>query len=140
MTTVGGDTLSSHAPSNRDRVFRLIAALFVLAAAFHALAGVAPGLGLGGTRGRHAGFVVVNLVIAWMVVRPSTRRKPVTLAACALFAAQQLHSHGGRALAWWQQSRRVDVVSLAVLGVLMTLLVLLVREAWPVGGRRDRAR
>ena len=42
---------------NHDRTFKLVSCLFAMAAMYHALAVVLPGLGIPGARGRHTLFV-----------------------------------------------------------------------------------
>lgn len=96
---------------------RVIAVGLVIAAAYHVLA-IAKG---SGGAGRHALFVLVNLLFAAGFWRPF--RGFIVLVA--LLALQQLASHGGTLLRVLEVEQRIDWPSVVVL-VVMPLAVAVV--------------
>ena len=125
--------VSAHASEsqriNREPVFRAAAVLFAAAATYHTVAIAVPTLGIPGATWRHALFAALGAAAAWSLARPSVRRRPWILPAFTAFTAQQLYSHGGRALTWWRTGRGVDWMSLGVLLVMISVLAILTREA-----------
>ncbi|GAC1393589.1 MAG: hypothetical protein NVSMB47_01120 [Polyangiales bacterium] len=108
------------------RLFDLVTVGFAAAALFHLAALVAPSLAEPSPPWRHALFVVVDASIAFGI----RRRGPVFLGLFALFAGQQLASHGAQALGTWAAERRVDVASIVVLAAVPLLCALLLVDAW----------
>jgi hypothetical protein len=111
----------------RVTVFRLLAALFAIAAVQHLARAV--GATEDGSPGRHLVFVAVNALVAvglW-------RRPPFFAWAFLVLALQQLTSHGGDVVRAWTQERRIDWLSLAVLAVVSTTAALLLRERYRAG-------
>ena len=101
--------------------FRVLAACFAIAAAFHAAALVAPSIAEPSPPWRHALFVVTNAVVAVGMVR----RPRGFVVAFALLSAQQLLSHGMYAFALFHAERRVDWASVVVLLAMPAILAFL---------------
>jgi hypothetical protein len=123
--------MGARAGSARATVFRVLAAVFALAAVQH----LARALGVGGdgSRNRHLVFVAINaLVAAGLWLRP-----PFFAWAFLALAVQQLASHGGAAVRAWTTERRIDWLSLAVVAVVLTTAALLLQDRRPAG-RRER--
>ena len=117
---------------NHDRAFKLVSCLFAMAAMYHALAVVLPGLGIPGARGRHTLFVVISAACSRLLVR----RPLWFLPAYALLTVQQVYSHGWGAWLSWTVEHRVDWLALAVVVIVPFTLVLLASEAREHAGRR----
>ncbi len=109
----------------RTTAWRWFAWFAGLAAAFHTLHAVGLLPVDESSQTRHLIFVGINLGGAWYALR----RPRWLLPAYVVLVAQQTMGHGGRALRWWHESGRVDVISVSVLAVLYTGLALLVRDA-----------
>jgi hypothetical protein len=115
--------------SSRQPIFIMLAALSAGAAVYH-IAGAAGRIpGDDGSLWRHALFVAIDLLGAWYLVRRPIPLLPVFV----LLVCQQYLSHGSRALRWWHESERIDIISLGTLLMLTVSLVLLVLDA------RDRS-
>jgi hypothetical protein len=99
----------------------VIAALLVLAAAYHASAAAFPSLGVSGMRWRHVLFIAIDLAAAALLI---FRPRGATIAIAAL-TVQQLYSHGSYGWLLWRTEGRVDWISLGVMVVLPIALVLL---------------
>jgi hypothetical protein len=112
-------------------LFPLLAALFVVAAAFHGLAAIGVLDVPSATQPRHALFVLVNLGCAAGLVR---RRRGFVWFFAAL-TAQQLYSHGTDAWREWATGQRIDPASAVVLAGMPIVLLLL---AWDSATRRVR--
>lgn len=108
------------------RAFTVLALAFLVAAGYHAVAAVAPAIGIGGQRWRHVLFVAINLLTAWYLLRRPRWLLPAFLA----LIAQQVHSHGGGLVRLWRTQHRVDWVSALVLATFAAALALVLREAW----------
>jgi hypothetical protein len=109
---------------NRN-VFRVLAIGASCAAAYH----VAGACGLIDSDSapvwRHSVFVGVNLAAVWYFLRRPIAALPIFL----LLFVQQLYAHGGRALRWWTNEGRVDVLSIVTLTFLSLAVILLVLDA-----------
>jgi hypothetical protein len=101
--------------------FRVVAALFVCAAAYHVFAVVS---GAPSERVRHATFALINLFVAVLMIR----RPPGFAIAFALLCGQQLGSHGAD-LARAFAEGHVDWTSLFVVVAMPSALVLLLVDA-----------
>ena len=111
------------------RVFWLVSAAFVVAAGFHVAALAVPSLGEPSPPWRHALFAAINVAAAVGVLR----RPRGFVLAFGIFCAQQLYSHGTALAATWRTEHRVDVASVAVLGLMPLVLALLVMDARKAG-------
>jgi hypothetical protein len=109
----------------RETLFRIISALFVGAAIYHAVAFIEPSLSGGGSHWRHAAFFGIDLLGAWYLLR----RPRWFVAAFAVLTLQTLWGHGAHAWMLWHTEKRLDWLSFAVLIVVPFTLVLLIREA-----------
>jgi len=112
-------------------MFRLLAVVFVCAAAYHVFALVQ---GVADERGRHATFALIDAFVAVLMIR----RPPGFAIAFALLCGQQLASHGaalvrslgeGHVDSGHVDLRHVDWISLAVVIVMPAALVLLLIDA-----------
>ena len=111
-------------------MFRIFAACALIASAYHVLGvcGVLTHFSVdASTPMRHAIFVAIDLLCAWyLIVRP----RPLLPLFLAL-TVQQTFSHGSRALGMWNDSGRVDIISLVTLTALYAACAALVRDAYP---------
>lgn len=106
----------------RATVFRVLATVFAIAALQHLL-GALDAHG-DGSAGRHLVFVGINALVAvglW-------RRPPFFAWVFVVLALQQLMSHGGEIVRAWTKEHRIDWLSMAVLAVVISTAVLLLRE------------
>jgi hypothetical protein len=107
--------------------FRLLAAIFACAAAYHLLVAAAPtllGSGVDGSRARHTTFAVINALVAVLMIR-----RPTGFAiAFALLCGQQLASHGSELVRGLEQGR-IDWTSMGVVLVMPLAMVLLLVDA-----------
>ena len=113
----------------RERLFFMLAIASGCSATFHALAATGWIAVDVASPVRHLVFVAINAGVGWYVIK----RPLWLLPAYVVLVVQQTHGHGGRALRWWVNEGRVDVLSGAVLLALYGGLVLLVLDA------RDRS-
>jgi hypothetical protein len=107
----------------------------VLAAGYHALAIIAPSLGIEGAIWRHALFIGVNLLCAALVLR----RPPWFVFAVAALTLQQLQSHGSHLMRLWAAEGRIHWLSLAPITLLPVTLALLIQERRAIGSGRTSA-
>jgi hypothetical protein len=101
--------------------FRVLAAAFVCAAAYHVFAIVG---GDTDARARHATFALIDLFVGVLMIR----RPPGFAIAFALLCGQQLASHGAD-LVRSLRGERVDWISLVVVVAMPLVLVLLLVDA-----------
>lgn len=121
-------------PGDDGRVLRLVrlalAFAFAFVAAYHFAAIVWPALAPGDSAARHGVFVAVDAGLALGFAWP-----PRWLAIPVGFlCAQQLFSHGGDVVRTWQEARRVDWASVAVVATMPVALAVAIAE-----GLRRRA-
>jgi hypothetical protein len=103
---------------------------FALVAAYHFAAIFWSALGPGDSAARHGVFVAVDAALALGFAWP-----PRWLAIPVGFlCAQQLFSHGGDVVRAWQDARRVDWASVAVVATMPVALAVAIAE-----GLRRRA-
>ena len=108
-----------------------LALAFALAAAYHLAAVIWPALSPSDSAARHGVFVGLDALLAVGFARP-----PRWLALpVALLCAQQLFSHGGDVVRAWQDARRVDWASVAVVATMPAALAVAIAE----GLRRRRS-
>ncbi len=101
--------------------FRLLAAAFMCAGAYHLLA---MANGAPEERVRHATFALIDVLVGVLMVR----RPPGFAIAFALLCGQQLASHGA-ALAQSLREGHVDVISIVVVVTMPAALALLLIDA-----------
>lgn len=108
-------------------VFRLAAAAFAFAAAYHTTAIVVPAFARIAYPTtypllRHVVFVVIDGSFAWLFLwRPIWLIWPYSV-----LTIQVINGHGGAAWSMWHHERRVDWISLAlVIGVVLGLWLLI---------------
>jgi hypothetical protein len=97
-------------PSTFDRVFRVLSVVFACAAVFHAAAFVKPEIAEPMPRAFHASFVLVNLVLAYCVLRFRTK---LLAGGFVIYMLQQWIEHVPRGLSIWQEQHRIDWASLS---------------------------
>ena len=116
---------------SRESLFRILAVLFVVAAAYHAVAFLEPASGIGGTHWRHGCFMAIDLLCAWLILR----RPRWFVWAFGLLTLETLWSHGSHAWKLWRGDGLLDWLSFAVLIVVPFTLGLLIQDAFD---RRSR--
>jgi hypothetical protein len=122
-------------PIDLERCRRLFALALAAAAAHHALAIVVPRAGDASSPGRHALFVVINLVFAVGFLRP-WRGFPLLVAA---LCAQQIVSHGATLVRVLRAEHRLDWPSIAVLIVMpLATVVVFLDTGWRHALRRPK--
>ena len=124
---------------SRQTLFRIFALLFVAAAIFHAAAFAHPAFSDGGTRMRHAAFLVIDLFFAWYMLK----RPRWFAAAFFLLTIEALYGHGLHAWKLWRDQGKLDWLSFAVLIAVPCMLAFLIADArgrfWVKGDRVSRA-
>jgi hypothetical protein len=108
-----------------ERLFRVFAVAFLGAALFHGAAFVKPDLAEPVPAAWHATFVVVNLTLAYCVVRWRTRAFAVGFVA---YMVQQYVEHVPRLLDIWREEQRIDWASVSSLAFVPIVLVFLVLD------------
>jgi hypothetical protein len=109
----------------RQTVFATLAGLFFVAAGYHLFRAFVPeGPPPAASPARHLVFVAINGLVAVGLLR----RPALFVAAFACLTVQQIHSHGGSALAAWTAERRVDWLSIGVVVVVLATCGLLVDD------------
>ncbi len=110
---------------SREILFRIFAAVFLAAAAYHAAACLHPAFSLGGSSGRHAAFAVIDAMCALgLLCRP--RWFVVVFGA---LTAETIWSHGKRAWILLETEQRFDWISLLAVLLVPCVLVFLVKDA-----------
>src|SRR6266576_1171924 len=109
---------------NRQTIFAISSALFLIAAFFH-LNGLLLSGGDPKLMAFHGAFVIIDpLTASFLLRRP--RWFPYAFAVLTL---QQIYSHGMDALTAWRADSRVDVISLFIIVFMPALLALIIYGA-----------
>ena len=108
--------------SSFEGLFRVFALAFAGAGLFHGACLVKPDLAPPVPPAWHALFVLVNLTLAFGVVRFRTRAFVVGF---ALYMVQQYVEHGPRLIDIWREQQRIDWTSVAPLLFVPVVLVCL---------------
>lgn len=106
----------------RQLFFRLMAAGFALAAAYHAVASIHPAFHFAGSPARHAAFAVLYALCAYFLLK----RPWWFVFAFAAVAAHAVWTHGMRAWRLMQEEQHYDWLSIAIVFLLPCVLVFLV--------------
>jgi hypothetical protein len=117
--------MSDAATKIRDRIFKLAAIGALLAAGWHALAATGVARSVEGVIWRHWLFVGIDIIVAGYFVR----RPLWVLPIFAILVIQQTVSHGARAIRIWQDSARLDWLSIVDLAGLFLAFALLIIDA-----------
>jgi hypothetical protein len=105
-----------------DRLFRLFAAFWGIAALYHFVGTFLP-INQDPVW-RHALFTGINLLFGYGLLK----RPRYFTSAFLIFMVQQFGSHGNKILARWQQEGRLDLISLLVLLILPLVYYFLWKE------------
>jgi hypothetical protein len=109
---------------NRQTIFAISAALFLVAAVFH-LYGLLLSGGDPKLMAFHGAFVIIDpLTASFLLKRPGWFPY-----AFAVLTVQQIYSHGMDALTAWRAVSRVDFISLFIIVFMPALLALLIYDA-----------
>jgi hypothetical protein len=118
---------------SREILFRILAALFVGASAYHAAAFFDPAFSQGGAPWRHAAFYGIDLLCAWFFLK-----RPLWFVfAFTVLTLETLRGHGSHAWMLWQTEKRLDWFSIVVIGTVLYAFLLLAQDAFGRGSRRS---
>ena len=110
----------------RQNLFRFFAILALGAAAYHLAAYIHPAFSSGGSPARHAVFVVLDVLCAWLLLK-----RPLWFVfAFAAAAVQVVWSHGTHAWHLLQNEERYDWLSIAVVLTVPVVFFFLAIDAW----------
>jgi hypothetical protein len=108
---------------NRETPFRVLAAVLALVTVFHATAVAAPGLGIPGSRLRHAIWVPMAAIGTWLVLR-RPRWLVFPFAAVSVFG---VYNHLGRLTDRWPALDWIAAMDiLAIVGLPLALAMLVI--------------
>jgi hypothetical protein len=109
---------------NNETPFRIFAGCIALAAVYHLVGLFMPAISPHTPAWRHALFVGINLVAAWLMLR----RPSWFCFAFAVLTLQQLYGHGGKLLRTWRGEGHVEWISLIVIIVMPIMAAMLFRD------------
>jgi hypothetical protein len=105
-------------------VFRAIAVLLGLAAVYHFAGFLRPDLVAPAPKWRHAAFIAIDWLAAWLLVR----RPGWLIWPFAALTINSVAGHAWRAWTWWTCDHTIDWTSIGTIVVLPVGLVLLYQE------------